>query len=104
MEAARTELLRECGLSYRELEERGYLLPVHEAHCRFRRSVRYDDLISIDSWLERLGGASLRIDYRIYRRDEENRTVAEGYTLHAFTSREGRVVKAPEFFRKLFEV
>jgi acyl-CoA thioester hydrolase len=103
MEAARTELLRECGLSYRELEERGYLLPVHEAHCRFKKSVRYDDLICIDSWLERIGGASLRIEYRIYRTGEENRTVAEGYTLHAFTGREGRVVKTPDFFRALFQ-
>jgi acyl-CoA thioester hydrolase len=104
MEAARTELLREYGLSYRELEERGYLLPVVEAHCRFSRSVRYDDVITIESSLDQLGGASLRIGYRIFRAGEENPAVAEGYTLHAFTNREGRVVKAPDFFIALFEM
>jgi acyl-CoA thioester hydrolase len=104
MEAARTELLREFGLSYRELEERGYLLPVVEAHCRFSRSVRYDDVITIESSLEQLRGASLRIGYRIFRAGDENPTVAEGYTLHAFTNREGRVVKTPDFFIELFEM
>ena len=48
MEAARTELLRERGLSYRELEERGYLLPVHEALCRYKRSVQYDEEVVIE--------------------------------------------------------
>ena len=103
MEAARTELLREFGLSYRELEERGYLLPVVEAHCRFSRSVRYDDVITIESSLDKLRGASLRIGYRICRAGDENPAVAEGYTLHAFTNREGRVVKTPDFFIELFE-
>ena len=104
MEAARTELLRESGLSYRELEERGYLLPVVEAHCRFSKSVRYDDVITIESSLEQLRGASLRIGYRIFRAGDENPTVAEGYTLHAFTNREGRVVRTPNFFREFFEM
>jgi len=104
MEAARTELLRERGLSYRELEERGYLLPVHEALCRYKRSVQYDEEVVIESWLDQLGGASLRIGYLIYREGETNHIVAEGYTHHAFTNRDGRVVKVPDFFRSLFQL
>jgi acyl-CoA thioester hydrolase len=102
MEAARTELLREHGLSYRELEARGFLLPVREAHCRYRRSVRYDDTVVIESWLERLGGASLRIGYSIALAGSESYAIADGYTLHAFTDRNGTVVKVPEFFKALF--
>jgi acyl-CoA thioester hydrolase len=102
MEAARTELLREYGLSYRELETRGFLLPVREAHCRYRRSVQYDDMVVIQSWIERLGGASLHIAYSISKEGSASEPIAEGYTLHACTDRSGVVVKVPDFFRDLF--
>jgi acyl-CoA thioester hydrolase len=103
MEAARTELLREQGLSYRKLEERGYFLPVRDAHCRYRRGVQYDDRIIVESWLASLGGASLVIAYSIFREGEENSIIAEGQTRHAFTDKCGRVVRAPGFFKDLFE-
>lgn len=103
MEASRTELLRNMGISYGELERMGYFLPVKEAYCRYRSSAFYDDIVIIESELVNLGGASIKIAYRIYRKDQGDKILAEGYTLHPFTNREGRVIKVPAFFRKLFE-
>jgi acyl-CoA thioester hydrolase len=101
MEAARTELLREYGLSYRELEKMGYMLPVREAQCRYKRSVQYDDMVVIESWISNIGGASLNIQYRIFKEGAEDQLISDGHTLHAFTDSEGRVVKMPKFFREL---
>lgn len=101
MEAARTELMREHGLSYRELEERGYLLPVREAVCRYRRALRYDDVAVVEARILELGGASIRIGYRILLEGDVS-LAAEGYTLHPFTDRSHRVVRVPDFFRRLF--
>ncbi len=103
MEASRAELMRDRGMSYRELEERGYLLPVREAYCRYRKSLKYDDIVVVESWLMELGGASIKIGYRIYKKGD-NKPSAEGYTLHPFTDKNGKVVKVPEFFRKIFEI
>lgn len=102
MEAARAELMRDRGMSYRELEERSYLLPVREAYCRYRKSLKYDDIIIVESELLKLGGASIKIGYRIYKKGDEKPS-AEGYTLHPFTDRNGKVVKTPDFFKKLFK-
>jgi acyl-CoA thioester hydrolase len=101
MEAARTELLRKCGLAYRELEKMGYMLPVREAHCRYKRAVEYDDMVAIQSWISHIGGASLKIEYRIYREGSEDQLMGDGYTLHAFTDGTGKVIKMPQFFREL---
>jgi acyl-CoA thioester hydrolase len=101
MEAARTELMREHGLSYRDLEERGYLLPVREAVCRYRRALRYDDVAVVEARILELGGASIRIGYRILL-EGDGSLAAEGYTLHPFTDRSHRVVRVPGFFRRLF--
>ena len=102
MEAARTELLREQGISYRELEERGYFLPVREAQCRYRKGVRYDDRVVVDAWLSALNGASITIAYTLYIEGKGKNIIAEGQTRHAFTDKNGRVVRVPCFFRDLF--
>jgi len=101
MEAARTELLRKTGMSYRAFEEKGFHLPVRETYCRYRTSLRYDDVMTIEATLLELGGASLKIGYKIYKKGE-NELIADGYTLHPFTDTSGKVVKTPGFFRSLF--
>jgi len=57
-EVGRTDLLRQSGWSYRELEAEGIGLPVIEAHCEYRQPARYDDELEVHSQ----GGWSLRED------------------------------------------
>ena len=101
MEAARTELMREKGLPYKQLEERGFFLPVREAYCRYRNSVYYDDIVLIEAELLELKGASLKLGYRI-RRKADGKIAAEGYTVHPFIDAEGKIVRVPDFFKALF--
>ena len=102
MEAARSELMRTNGMSYRNLEERGYFLPVREAHCRYRNSLKYEDIALIESELLEIGGASIKLGYRIFNK-ENGFSIADGYTIHPFTDKNGRIMKTPDFFRELFE-
>jgi acyl-CoA thioester hydrolase len=102
MEAARTELLRERGVSYRKLEERGYFLPVYEAYCRYKRGVQYDDVLIVTSWLSKMGGAHITIDYAMHVEENAESTIAEGRTCHAFTDKDGKVLRVPTFFRDMF--
>ncbi|MFS8514548.1 MAG: YbgC/FadM family acyl-CoA thioesterase, partial [Planifilum fulgidum] len=46
-EVGRTDLLRQLGLSYRDLETRGILLPVVDLSCRYAEAARYDDEIRV---------------------------------------------------------
>jgi YbgC/YbaW family acyl-CoA thioester hydrolase len=48
-ECGRTELLRCLGLPYAEMEQRGVLLPVVEAHVDYLGRARYDDLLRMTS-------------------------------------------------------
>ncbi|MEG1610342.1 MAG: thioesterase family protein [Bilophila sp.] len=99
-ERARGEFIREQGMSYAEVERRGILLPVREARCRYRRPARYDDLVQIHAGISEVGRASLTFVYNVT--DAERKTLlAEGMTQHACTNREGRPVRAPEWFRAL---
>lgn len=57
-EVARTEMLRACGVTYRELEDAGVLLVVSEATCSYKAPADYDDLLTIRTWIEKVGGES----------------------------------------------
>ena len=66
-EVARTEMLRASGITYRELEDAGVILVVSEATCSYKAPADYDDLLTIRTWIEKAGGASLRHGYEVVR-------------------------------------
>lgn len=87
-EAGRNEFLRAKGARYRDVErDLGVLLPVVEAHLRYRAPARYDDLIRVETTLAELRRASLRFEYRVVRA-EDDVLLVEGWTAHACIDRE----------------
>ncbi len=94
-ERGRTELMRERGISYRELEDRGLIMPVVEAYSRYKASARYDDLIEIATsfiWVKRL---SCRFNYEI-RQTADQGLLIKGFTLHAVVNHQGKLTKLPD--------
>lgn len=53
-EVGRAECIRELGLSYKTMEERGILMPVISLQIQYLRPARYDDLITIKTQLRQL--------------------------------------------------
>jgi acyl-CoA thioester hydrolase len=68
-EIGRTDYIRKFGPSYAELERGGLLLAVAEANVRYAASARYDDLITVETRLERVQSRVLTFAYRIYREE-----------------------------------
>jgi acyl-CoA thioester hydrolase len=98
-EAARTEMIRSMGLSYKSLEEREILLPVIEAFCRYRRPVLYDELIQVHTSIEAVSRSRIRLRYEIRAEGEKNPR-ATGYTVHCFMAPSGKPLRAgPEILR-----
>jgi len=96
-EMARSELLREVGLPYAELEQRGVFLPVVEAHCEYKISAHFDDLLTVSSRCD-FQGPRIRIDYEIHR---EQALIVTGYTVHVCLSSEGKVLRPIPELRRL---
>ena len=99
-EIGRTEMLRDWGLPYREVELQGILLPVSEVHCKYMTPAKYDEVLIIHSLLDTGMKAGLKIDYRVTSEDEQI-VHATGHTRHAFLNREGSVIRPPDFIRQL---
>lgn len=65
-EIGRTELIRLVGMTYRNLESRGILLPVVKMVAKYYRPAAYDELITIRTILRTLPTAKITFFYEIY--------------------------------------
>jgi acyl-CoA thioester hydrolase len=94
-EQGRSDLLRELGLPYPEIEAMGLILPVIEAHADYKKAARYDELLRVVTSMKEKPIARVRIDYQVFRDGEED-LLAEGYTIHSFvTASTGKPTRAP---------
>jgi acyl-CoA thioester hydrolase len=98
-EVGRTDLLRGCGCTYRDLEAQGLRLPVIEVQARFLRPARYDDVLEIRTRLTALGKVRVSFGYEVRREGTEG-PLATGSTSHAALDREGRLCRIPEDLRR----
>jgi acyl-CoA thioester hydrolase len=104
-EIGRAEWIRGRGLSYRQMEAEGFLLPVVEVFARYRAPARYDDLIEIRAAPADVRRASLRFAYQLVRApgQAEPALLVEGYTLHACVGADGRPRRLPPHIASLLE-
>jgi len=97
-EVARTEMMRNIGLSYNKVEENGFMLPVLEVNVKYKNPAYYDDILFVRAFVIEIPILKVHIDYEIYR-TEEKLLVAEGFTEHVFMKKENKkAVRPPEFF------
>ena len=94
-EIGRTELLRDMGIYYTVFESRGYNLPLTKAYCHYFLPARYDQVLLIETEIEYVKRASIKFNCVIWDEKQEKRLV-EGYTVHACTNSEGKIVRIPE--------
>ena len=98
-EVGRTDLLRGCGCTYRELEAQGLRLPVIEVQARYLRPALYDDVLEIHTRLTDVRGARVTFDYEVRREGTEG-PLATGSTSHAAIDLRGRPRRLPEDLRR----
>lgn len=103
-EVGRTSLIRELGIPYTVLEQKGLLLPVLEANCTFRVPAKYDDELIVRTKIEDLSAARVRFAYEVYR-PADDKVLAYGFTVHAFVDKQFKPYnlkkQAPEIFEML---
>ena len=94
-EVARTQLLREQGFPYRQLEADGYRIPVLEVAAKFIRPATYDDNLTIVAMMKEKPLLRIRIEYEVWRGEE---LLATGHSAHAFCDLQGRPTRPPAAF------
>ena len=99
-EVGRSQYCNDCGFSYRELEtQHGLYLIVADAHCRYQSSAKYEDELTVKTFVKELTKRTIRFGYEIHRADGVK--VATGETLHILINKENRPTSFPDRFLSL---
>lgn len=99
-EVARVESLRQLGLSYRELEKMGVMMPVLENHSKFLGPALYDEQLTIITTLKVKPSVRIKFEYEIF--NEHDQLIHTGETLLAFVNiKSGKPCRPPEIFEEL---
>ena len=99
-EIGRTDHIRQSGMPYREMEERGIMLAVAEAEIRYQSPARYDDMIRVETVISRVASRTVTFDYVISNADT-GAALATASTVLVSLNREHRVVALPRGIREL---
>jgi len=96
-ERARTEMLRDLGISHADMMKRdGLVLVVKRCEIDYRKSARLDDLLTVETELVKLGGASVDLRQRVLRGGD---VLAELKVLVVCIRLDGRPARIPEYVR-----
>ncbi|GGO32371.1 acyl-CoA thioesterase [Deinococcus humi] len=92
-EVGRTDLMRELGLPYTEIEARGYYLMLSGLNVEYRRAARYDDELTVTTQISAIRSRTVTFIYQVLRGEE---LVATGETRHITTDKQYRPARMPE--------
>lgn len=94
-EMGRTEWLRELGITYKNMEESGIMLPVISLNINFLKPAKYDDLLSLKTTLVKKPSARIEFDYEIRNEENELLTTANS-TLVFVNMKTNRPMRIPD--------
>jgi acyl-CoA thioester hydrolase len=101
-EQGRTELMRGLGVRYRDLEiQRKLFLPAVEARVEYKAPSRYDDLLTVRTWIAEMGRASISFECDVVDKDLGGKLCARGYSRHALVNDLWRTTRIPDDLRIL---
>ncbi len=100
-EIARTETIRSLGISYKEMEERGIMMPVVEINLHYKRPAHYDEVLSIHTFVKEIPrGPKITFYHEIY--NENGDLLNEGFVSLAFIrSDDHKPCRIPDFLKEL---
>lgn len=94
-EVGRTEMFREIGLPYDEMEKNNVMLPLVDLHINYKRPAKYDDLLTVVTTIKEMPGVKVHFDYEVL--NENGDLLCDGYTTLVFIDMErNRPTRMPD--------
>jgi acyl-CoA thioester hydrolase len=102
-EVGRIELIRTLGIEYTRMEkEDDCHIVVADAHCRYRQSARYDEVLRIRTRIAESRNRIVKFSYEVFR-DADGKLLATGETTHIICGSNGRPKLLPAKYQSVFK-
>ncbi len=98
-ELGRTEWLRSLGVSYKDMEISGIMLPVISINFKFLKSALYDDVLTIKTFLKKKPSVKIEFEYEIV--NQNNELICTGNSVLAFMlNKTMKPTRCPDYLLK----
>ncbi|MFV5696058.1 acyl-CoA thioesterase [Flavobacterium sp. LB3P122] len=101
-EIGRVEWLRDKGISYKNMEESGIGLPIVSMNINYKKSARYDELLTVHTTFKSQSSVKIEFDCAIYNESEELLTTAQ-FILVFVALKTGRPTAPPDYILDLLK-
>lgn len=99
-EIGRVEWLRNQGISYKWMEENGIMLPVVSLTMNYKKPARYDELLTLKTFLKKMTTVKIEFDYELYNEKEELLTT--GNSILVFVDmKTGKPTSPPQYISSI---
>ena len=101
-EIGRVEWLRNKGVSYKSMEENGIALPIVSMNINYKKSARYDELLTVITTFK--SQTSVKIEFDCEIRNENNELLTTAHFILVFVSLEtGRPITPPVYIKEIID-
>lgn len=103
-ELARTDLAKQAGFPYSEMEKAGLMTPLVELNCKYKKPANYEDELIITSTVSKLSPVKVEFYYEVFH-EGDDKPICTGSTTHALvSSKTFRIVNAKKEFPDIYEI
>ena len=100
-EMGRVEYLRQAGILLTELLADGVIFPITDVDCHYQASAKFDDIILIETTLEKISPVKMIFTSRVVR-EVDGILLATGRTQNVFTDHDGKIIRlSTKYYDKL---
>ena len=101
-EVARTDFIKESGMTYTDMENMGILLPLTETAAKYHYGLHYEDEVLVTCKLTKLSVARCEFNYEVYKLPEMT-LMTEGKTGHGFINRNFEAINLKKTYPEVWE-
>lgn len=101
-ELARTDLSKQAGFPYSQMEEKGVMTPLVELNCKYYSPAYYDDELTVTATVSKLTPARIVFYYEVFRKDSD-KPINTGYTVHAIVNKDMKPINTKKLFPEIYK-
>lgn len=100
-EEARTNFIKEIGVSYSEIEKMGIMLPLSKLNCKYIKPALYEDILIIQTKIKCITNVKIQFEYKVFKDDN---IINEGETEHPFVDKNFKLINLKKANKELFDL
>ena len=102
-EEARIDLMEQAGFPYKEMEDKGVLIPVIGVECQYKHFVTFDEEVTIITKIDSFNGVKMNMAYEIYR-NIDNTLCVTGKSSHCFVDKNKKILRLKRDYPEIFNL